>query len=561
MKSIKKVSILTLILFLVYLISQNFYYRLDLSEDKRFTLSDCTKKFLKNLSHNVTIDIYLGGDVPINFKKFKDAINEKLTEFSKESKNLSFRFIDIKEMSLQKRKRLFKKLQNKKIYATSIFTKEKGLKVEKIVFPVAKIKCNKKVIYTKLFYREPATSIEILIHKAVQKLEYVFTRSIERCTSIAKKKIAILEGHGKIHKIHLSSFIKNLKKYYKVEYVNPLNKGAGSEIKKEIQPLNNYSALIIIKPTKKFSETAKYLLDQYIMQGGYVLFFLDAVNVNPIRLVRGLDFALPNQINLDDMLFNYGIRINYNLIEDTNCSYHKIVTSNTTKDMNIEWLKWPFAPIITNFQNHIITKNLDAISTKFISSIDSVTTSSNVKKTPLLFSSQVSTTRSFPIKVDINDLRNTERLQNLTGGPYCIAYLLEGNFTSYFKHKFIPEDFDKYIFKDKSIYTKLLVVSSGNLLTNGVNSKDNSPLPLGYDAYYNHTFAQQEFVLNTIDYMINDNKLIFARNKNIKLRLLDLHKIKNNYVLLYIINILLPILVLLIWGFVCYFIFKPKQSK
>ncbi len=533
------------ILFLL-LVSHDFFFRLDLTSDKRYSLDKNTKSFLRDLKEEVEVEVYLEGDLPINFKKFRNSIEEKLIEFRNESKFIKFKFTNVQKLSIKERKRLFKSLKKEKIYATNIFIRDRGKRIEKIVFPIAKISSKDKETYIKLFKVQGNTPTEILIHKAIEGLEYNLISSISDTILINQKKIAILIGCGQPPKKKLSMISKAIRKSYILDFV---------DIDKDI---NSYDALIMIKPSIPFSDTSKYLLDQYIMNGGKILFFINSVNINMKNLYKGLDFAFPNNINLSDMLFKYGVRINQDLIEDLNSSYYPIVVGGDNKNLKMQWLRWPFFPIIDNFGNHIITKKISSVSTRFVSSID-IIKNTDINKIPLLLTSKHSRRNFSPIKIDLNDLRKDLNPNEYNQGPFKIAYLLEGHFTSFFVNKFLPEGFNKERFKEKSKLTSLLIVSSGNMIVNEVDPKTKSPIDLGYDFYYNHTFSQQEFVLNVLDYMLNKNSLIFSKNKDIKLRLLNLAKIKDHYLRWQLINIFVPIFILLIWALIWNYFYRKRN--
>ncbi|MCP3659264.1 MAG: gliding motility-associated ABC transporter substrate-binding protein GldG [Bacteroidetes bacterium] len=537
------------ILFLL-IISHDFYFRIDLTSDKRYSLNKHTKMFLKNINEEINIEIYLEGDLPINFKKFRNSIEEKLMEFRILNDYINYKFVDVSKLSINERKALFKKLKKEKIYATNIFIRDRGKKIEKIVFPIAKISTDNNDVYIKLFKNQGNLPIQILTNKAIESLEYNFISTISNLTNKNVKQIGILVGCGQPSKKRLYMISKALKKTYNVNYVN---------IKKS-KNFDLYDALILIRPTKPFSEEQKYILDQYIMNGGKVLFFINSVNVDMKNLQKGLEFAFPNNINLSDMLFRYGIRVNKDLIEDINCLYYPIVVSEENKNIKMDWLRWPLFPILDNFSDHIITKKLNSISTRFVSSID-IIKNQNVNKIPLIYSSYNSIRKSFPIKIDINDLRKQLDPKDFNQGPFPVACLLEGNFKSYFKNKYIPENFNKKEFKEKSKFTQLLVVSSGNFLRNDIDPKTKIPVELGYDYYFNHVFSQKEFILNVLDYMLNKSGLIYSKNKDIKLRLLNLKKINGHFLKWQLINIITPILILLIWALIWNYLYRRKNLK
>lgn len=541
--------ILFVSILLLLLVSHDFFFRIDLTTDKKYSINRYTETYLRDLKENIEIEVYLEGDLPINFKKFRNSIKEKLKVFKEKSKNINFKFVDVQKLSVKKRNKLYKRLMKQNIYATTIFIRDRGKRIEKIIFPIAKISFKDKHYYLKLFKTEKNTPTHILIHKATQNLEYNFIRAISVVTIKSKKKIGIIKDCGGPNKKRLYMISKSIRNFYDLDFIK-LNLESN---------VNSYDALIIVKPTKPFSDKAKYILDQYIMNGGKVLFFISTIKISYQNLIKGLDFAFPTNTNLSDMLFKYGVRINQDLIKDINSAYYPIVIGGDNKNLKIEWLKWPFFPILSIFGEHVTTKGINSISSRFISSID-VIKNDNVNKIPLIFTSRHSNKVFYPIKIDLNDLRKDIDPNQYNQGPIPIAYLLEGNFSSYYQNKFIPEGFSKENFKEQSKFTQLLVVSTGDLIMNDIDPKTNSPIELGHDHYFNHTFSQKEFILNILDYMLNENGLIFSKNKNIKLRLLDMAKIKGHYLIWQIINIIVPVLILLLWAIIWNFFYKRKNT-
>ena len=561
---------------LINLLSRDFFLRIDLTEDRRHSLSVSTKRFLDNLKHNVKIQVYLEGDLPIDYKRFRNSIEEFFNEVSIYSSRIDYKFVDVDELSTKKRKGFFKKLQRRGLYAKNVYIQERGKRIEKIIYPYARIRANRKEYFVRLL-KGSSANISQQINRSTEELEYEVMNSINDLTVEFRKKIGLIRGFGEPRKRYLSGLINNINRHYTVEFVDLSEKDNFSKsevvsskkdiVSKVISPkgyweikknkLFQCDAVVLTNPTTEISENAKYIIDQYIMSGGKVLFFISSLNINHQKLQRGLDFALPSKLNISDLLFKYGVRINPDLIQDVNSAYSPIVIGTDGQKPRIKWIRWPLFPILNNFGRHIITKNLGPLSTKFISSIDTIETK-GVKKTPIVYSSKYSRKDFTPVKINLDELRREPDLKKFNQGPIPVAYLLEGNFSSLYKNRFLPEGFSKNEFLSDSKPTKLLVVSSGNFVLNGIDGKTNKPVSWGYDHFHNQKFAQSEFFANALSYMLNEEGLISARNKNIKLRLLDEAKIKLGYIRWQLINILVPLIILLIWALLWNTIYMTK---
>jgi gliding-associated putative ABC transporter substrate-binding component GldG len=326
------------------------------------------------------------------------------------------------------------------------------------------------------------------------------------------------------------------------------------------QKVEGYQLLIVAKPKSEFSAADKYKLDQYIMHGGKVLFLLDRLEANMDSASRDDYFAFPYNLNLDDQLFKYGVRINPDLIEDRVSGKYPIVVGKAGNRPQIMQLDWPFFPLVNQYADHPITRNLDASITKFVSSIDTVK-AVGVKKTPLLFSSPYSRKMTAPVKVGVDDLRRQLKEGNFNDGKIPLAYLLEGKFTSLYKNRFQPEGVDASDFLEQSSPTKIIIVADGDIARNDVNQREGNPLQLGFDPITQYTFANQDLLLNMVAYLTDEGGLINARNKEVKIRPLDKEKIKNERSIWQIINISLPLLVLLAFGVLRTYLRKLKYAR
>jgi gliding-associated putative ABC transporter substrate-binding component GldG len=360
----------------------------------------------------------------------------------------------------------------------------------------------------------------------------------------------MLRGHGELDSLQIASFNNALLEQYDIFQVDINRKAA----------IGDYEALIVAKPRTEFSEQEKYKLDQYLMRGGKLLLLLDRLDANMDSASSENYFAFPYNLNLDDQLFRYGVRINPDLVQDRVSGKYPIVVGNEGGKPRLMQLDWPFFPLINQYADHPITRNLDAAQTKFISSIDTVK-AIGVKKTPLLFSSPYSRKLTAPVKVGVNDLRKQLKEGSFNAGPIPVAYLLEGNFTSLYKNRFAPSGVDTLGFKANSSSTKIMVVADGDMARNDVNPRQNTPQSLGYDPFTKYTFANQDLLLNMVAYLTNENGLIAARNKEVKIRPLDKQKIQSERTYWQMINLVLPLVLLLLFGLMWVYLRKAKYAK
>jgi ABC-2 type transport system permease protein len=324
--------------------------------------------------------------------------------------------------------------------------------------------------------------------------------------------------------------------------------------------VSSFDALVIAKPTQKFSELEKYHLDQYLMKDGNVLFLLDKLEASMDSASREDYFAFPYNLNLDDQLFKYGVRLNLDLVQDRFSGGTPVVTGQSGTKSKIQMMEWPFFPRINRYADHPITANLDAVTLKFASSIDTVK-ASGVKKIPLMFTSQYSRTVTAPVKVSIASLRNDLKPDQLNRQFIPVAYLLEGKFTSLFKNRFLPDGEDQSAFKGEGQPAKVIVISDGDIARNAFNQRTGQPQPLGFDPATGHTFANEDLLMNMLAYLTDENGLINARNKEVKLRPLDRERIVSEKTKWQVINLVMPLVLLVTYGIVRNWMRKRRYAS
>ncbi len=540
------------VLVVLNILSRVYSFRLDLTEEKRYTLSIPTRKLLQHLEDPITIDVYLYGDLPTGFKRLQQSIEEHLENFqSYGGKKIQFMFFDPLSIKDTKAKNNYiRNLSRKGIQPTTVFEKQNGKQIEKLIFPGAVISYKNREVAVMLLKGNKGNSPQEILNQSIENIEYELASAIKLISQEKRKKIGWIEGHGELTGIRVADIANTINERYDLFRINLPNK----------KQLVSYDLLIIAKPTQPFSEADQYKLDQYIMNGGNVIFLIDEIRVDLDSVGTEGTFAFTYNHGLDDMLFRYGVRVNPNLIQDLYAGAQPVVVGLTGNQPQIQLLPWPFFPIINSFGNNPAVKNLDAILLKFASSIDTVK-AKGIRKTPLLFTSLYSRTLSSPIRINFNDMRKELQPTYLNKGPFVVAYLIEGSFQSAFKNRILPTGIDTSGFKKQGIFSKLIICSDGDIVRNELDPTSYYPLPNGFDPYTKNTFANKDFILNTVDYLLDSDGLIVARKKEIKLRPLDKVKISNEKWKWQLLNALLPVLIIIIAGIAHYGWRKIKFEK
>jgi gliding-associated putative ABC transporter substrate-binding component GldG len=543
---------------LVNLIASSLFFRIDLTEEKRYTIKAPTKKLLQNIDDQVYIEVFLEGDLNPGFKRFRKSVAETLEEFRIYSNNkVHYTFTDPASAISEKAKNEFMAgLAAKGVHGMRVIDTRGGERTEQIVFPGALVSYNGFENGVMLLKGSRALGSQEVLNQSVEGVEFEIANAIEKLTNVARKRVGLLKGHGELDSLSIAGLNNALLEQYDVFHVDLSHK----------KPVSNYDALIVPKPLKLFSEADKFKLDQYIMAGGKVLFLVDRLDAVMDSASRENYHAFPVELNLDDQLFKYGIRINRDLIQDRIAGKYPVVVGEAGGKPQLMPLEWLWFPLINHYADHPITRNLDATLTRFISSMDTVK-ATGIKKTPLLFTSPYSHKERTPVKIDINDLRlptgqtgKKLKREDFQEGTVPVAYLLEGEFTSLYKNRFLPTGVDTSVVAEKSKPTKIIVVADGDVARNDVNARSGQAQALGFDPVSGYTFANQDLLLNMVAYLVEENGLISARNKEVKIRPLDKEQIKNRS-FWQGLNLVLPLMVLIGFGLGRVWMRKRKYAR
>ena len=552
-KNLKKQNIIQLLVALVIIllinyISSNTYFRLDLTSDKRYTLSDATCQTLDSLDDVVYIGIYLDGEMPIGFQRMKKATEELMDEFRVVAgDNIQFTFINPSESGDQsKRNAIYHDLYERGLNPTNVkdHDKEGGL-VEKILFPGAIISYQSFETPINLLVNNPGFSAEVNLNNSIQALEYEFVNAIRKITVKQRKKIAFIEGQGELDEYYTGDITRALSEYYDIDRVT---------VKEYLNILDTYDAVIIAGPTEQYTEKSKFIIDQYIMNGGKVLWFIESVSISMDSLSsgNGSTFAFVNDVNLGDQLFKYGVRVNSNVIQDVQCAVIPVNTAIASKQAKFAPAPWLYFPLLIAPDDNPITKNLNMLKSEFPGLIDIVGNKSEIKNQVLLRSSSSSRVLNVPLLVSLSQVKDQIDPASFNQPFNTIAVLLQGEFESVFKNRPLSKitEGQKFTFKGKSETTKMIVVSDADIIRNDVKYKADGIFlsPLGYDRYTKQTYGNKEFVMNAVHYLVDENGILDIRSREFKLRLLDKAKIKKDKSKWQFVNTVMPIIFILLFG-------------
>lgn len=541
-------------LFILNFIFGFYFFRVDLTSEKRYTLSPYTKEFLKKLDDIVYFKIYLSGELPPEFNKLKKEVKEMLDEMRVINDNIQYEFVDINSIGNKEDiKNLEKQLYDKGIIPEQVVEKKQNKTSQSLVWPGALVSYKGKETVWQIFSRQLGFTPQENINHALNEIEYGICNAINKLKRKRRPEISIVEGHKELDTLRMYDFIRALSEEYNVSRI---------KINHKLYALKNLDAIIIAKPDTIVDEKDKFIIDQFVMKGGKVLWLVDPVklNMDSFRL-KGFSLALNNETNLEDMLFRYGVRVNTDLIQDLQCAAIPVNVGFAKGQPNFKLFPWIFYPLIMPNINHPIVKNLDLIKTEFVSTIDTLSTS-GIKKTILLTSSKNTRVTPVPLRVSlaITQFRLKESAFNQGAKP--VAVLLEGTFKSLYANRIpsvIMED-SVIQFKEVSVPNKMIVVSDGDIAKNDFNRSTGVIYPLGYDKYTNQTFANKQFLMNCMSYLLDDTGLLQLRSREVKLRLLDMKKVSLYKTKWQVYNVIVPPLIILVLVLIQHYLRKRKYA-
>lgn len=544
-KNLKLISKLLIGLLIINVLVSQYHQRFDLTQDKRYTLKDASKLVVENLKFPVGIKVYLKGEFPAEFKRLQIETKQFLEELRAINSNIKIQFINPDTFR--------ESLLKKGMVPSRLTVEENGKLSEPIIFPWAEVIYRNKIELVNLLPNSNATSQDEQLQFAIESLEYSFANAIKNITRKNKQKIAVISGNGELQDIQLYSFLNELKDKYSLAkftldsvLTNP---------QKTVKDITNFDLAIIAKPTIKFSDNEKLTLDQFIINGGKTLWMIDNVQAEQDSLLQtGKMLTYPRDLNLTDLLFSYGVRVNTSLVKDMYAAKIPLATGNVGNQTQFQNLPWMFHPLVNGNTNHPITKNILPVRLQFTTQID--TLKNNIKKTPLLITSLLSAKMGTPNIVDLKSIADQPNQQQFKSGNQLTAVLLEGKFKSAYKNRIKP--FKTPIYKEQSTVNKMVVIADGDIGKNQISK--GKPVDLSRDKWTQETYGNKEFLLNTVDYLLDDSGLIKLRNKSLKINLLDKQRAFNERSFWQFFNILLPLVILVTFGLFFNYLRKRKYS-
>jgi len=544
-KEIKSGALVLVGFVLIAVISGQFFFRLDLTAEKRYSITTVSKKLVKNLEKPINISLFLDGELPPGFRKLQQSIVEKIADFNAySSQRINLYIIDPYEISDNKRRdQLFGELVAKGLQPTDIRQNTKQGTVTLRIFPGAVIEYGEKQIGVNLLKNNQNTHAEVNLNNSIESLEYEFAAAFSDLMNSEKQTVAFLEGQGELNPYETHDFTEALSEKYAVKKVSARQLfDEGKSIK----------ALIVANPTQAFAENDKFYLDQYVMNGGRIMWLIDPVSVSLDSLSTGFaTLAFPQNLNLDDQLFRYGVRLNANLVQDAECLFIPVNTAPEGAPAKFTPAPWYFSPLLAPSENHVVSRNLNRVKAEFVSSVDTVGESSQIRKTVILSTSPYSLVSQTPMEVSLASINNPPDRRLFKQPSQPVGVLLEGTFTSVFKNRMVDSFGVKASeVKTESLPTKMLVFSDGNLIANQYRIVDGAPdfMPLGYDRYSQQTFGNKALLMNAVNYLCDDEGLMELRSRDFKIRLLDKVRIQEEKTFWQMVNVLVPLLLIALLG-------------
>lgn len=582
-KNIKRNEITSLVITLIIIVLTNIigafvYTRFDLTSEKRYTISDTSKDILKNLDDYVYFRVYLEGEFPAGFKKLRKETKEMLDEFRAYSKFIDYEFINPSESNdASERQETYKILwQSGLNYYTETVQTNTGMQ-QIMIWPGIIMSYRENELAIDLLSGQSEQSQETVLNNSAQDLEYKLISAIKEISTTNKPTIAFVDGHGELADLEVYDIANTLAKKYLIKRAT-LNEQLNSLMKRDFDRDSNivikpaYDAIVIAKPVEPFSEKDKFIIDQYIMYGGKVMWLLDAVNASMDSLQNAEStMGLALNLNLDDQLFKYGVKMNRNLLLAYPCAQIGLVTGQGN-NLQSTLLPWYYFPLLSPASEHPIVRNIEAVKADFVSSLESTTSSPEIQKIPLLKTSDYTKVSSAPVYISLDILNQRPSTNMFPQKGMTVAYLLNGKFSSLYENRMPASimESSEIGFKVEGEPTSMIVIADGDIIRNQLaqldyakknNKRIGSPLPLGYDQYTNITYGNKQFIENAVAYLLEGEGLISIRSRELKIRLLDMNKINGSQIKWQFINVVLPSAIMILLGIVLAILRKRKYNK
>ena len=564
MNTLQKIPALLLALMAFVLINglaTSLHKRLDLTQDQRYTLSDAAKEIIDQVESPLVIDVFLEGEFPSEFKRLQNETRYLLEEMSSYNPNISFYFSNpVAEDS--NADAVAQQFASFGMQPVNLTVKSNGKETQERIFPYATANHRGKAVPVSLFKNIVGASREQVVYASIQNLEYVFADAFNKLVNAKTKKIAVLKDNGELPDGKIADIFKKLGETYSIAPF-PMEV-ANTDPEKALKALQNtFDLVVVAKPTKAFSDAQKFVLDQYTMQGGHSLWLLDAVamETDSLRNEARQALAFPRALNLNDLFFKYGVRINPNLIKDLYAAPLSVAAGDGTQSQYIE-LPWFYNPLVVAPNTHPINTNIEKpIRFEYASELEILQTAKSIRKTVLLSSSVLTKIEGTPQLISLDDVNKEPDPKAFSNGAQPLAVLLEGSFESAFKNRVLPDELSDLSFRESATTAaKMVVIADGDLIANALDPKGR-PLELGFDYLTRASYGNKEFLLNTVNYLLDDKGLINIRSKEIALPFLDTQKTAVQLPKWQALTLGLPLVILLVFGVIFYRIRRQKYAK
>ena len=558
---VNKINLRQLLMFfaviiLVNFISSKFFNRFDLTHDSRYTLSDTSKEIVANATEPLYVDVFLKGNFPGEFKRLQTETNQLLEEFKAYNPNVIFQFINPLEDEADSEK-VMQEFIDRGLTPVNVTVDDRGKQSQEMVFPWAIASYGNQSMKVPLLKNMMGASTQEKVVSSVQHLEYAFANAFNTVTQSKQKKIAVIKGNGELHDLLIADFVRSVRDNY---YIGTFTLDSVAKQPAEtLKFLKRYDLAIIAKPTEKFTDEEKQVMDQFIVGGGKTIWLVDQVNMEMDSLYNesGSSLAFPNDLGLNDMFFKYGIRMNTSLVKDIMATPIALATGEQGSATQYTQYPWFYSPLIYPAGKHPIVTNLDGLKFDFASGIEVL--DNDIKKTILLQSSPYSKLIGTPVEVSLDMVQERPTPDEFKNtGNIPVAVLLEGRFRSMYENRVLPFEDKSYIKEGKE--NKMIVISDGDVIRNQYD-KNFQPLELGYDKWTNNFYGNKEFLMNCVNYLLDENGLINIRGKEVSLAMLDREKVHANYTTTQLITVGLPIAALLIFGLLFTFLRRRKYAR
>ncbi|MBI2966641.1 MAG: gliding motility-associated ABC transporter substrate-binding protein GldG [Bacteroidetes bacterium] len=531
------------------------FIRFDLTSEKRYTLSGATKNLLVAIKDKIYFRVYLEGDLPSGFRNLRNSTREMLDEFRAHSNGMvEYEFIDPAAIEdPQQRNAFFRELAGVGIEPTSLQIKEGDKFIQKVIFPGALAASGAIEIPLQLLQNKFAAHPAMALNSSIELLEYELAAAIKKVITKNPARIAFISGHGEYNDLQTEDIFNTLTKSYAVSKIM---------IDGKLKALDGVRVIVLAGPDSTFTEKDKFIIDQFIMNGGRAIWMIDGTLASMDSLLTGsVTVGVPNVLNLEDQLFRYGVRVNQNLVQDIQASSVPVNAGMVGGQPQWDLRPWIFFPLLQQAGNHPVVNNLDLVKGDFVSSIDTVS-AHGIKKTPLLMTSKYSRVLNCPVPINLQLVNRIpeESLFNKSFIP--VAWLLEGSFVSVFRNRLMPEisGSDLIEFKEKGFFSQMIVVGDADIIRNQVKQSTQTALPLGYDKWTDRQYGNKNFLMNCIDYLCDDSGLLQVRNRELTLRLLDRSLTGKQRRLWQTVNVVIPPMIIVIFGFLFTFSRRKKYA-